>query len=580
MKFPEVWDLERIYSGGSNSLPFQKSLQETKKKIEIFKTLLKEKKFIEGIPLSQEISFSLHEMGSFVECLNAQDVNDTKGSVLTGQMRMLTTIFSNVELELDKALGSLSDQDFSKITQAYPEITFCLEEKRKMAKEKLSFEKEVFINDLAVDGYHGWSELWDARIGEMTFPFQKESLFFGQIENKLADPNRNVRKEGFESIQREFKSSEAVFAQTLNHLGGFRLEVYKKRGWNILKEALDENRMEKSTLDAMWNAIEKRKDSLKKYIEYKSALLGLEKMSWYDLEAPITFSSREITYKEASETVLKQFGSFSPKMASFAKRALEDHWIDAEDRQGKRPGGFCTALPLAKESRIFMTFSKTMTNLFTLAHELGHAFHNEVIFPLPEMAQHPKMGVAETASTMAEMIITQAAIKEETDPKERLFLLDDHLSRATSYLMNIQARFIFETTFYEKRKGGFVSHEELSAMMEKAQKTAYGNSLETYHPLFWAVKMHFFFTDVPFYNFPYTFGYLFSLGIYTHAMDKGDFESSYIALLEDTGRMSVEELAKKHLQTDLSKADFWEQGISVIIKDIDEFLKLSKEVSL
>ena len=236
-------------------------------------------------------------------------------------------------------------------------------------------------------------------------------------------------------------------------------------------------------------------------------------------------------------------------MAAFAKKALENHWIDAENRLGKRPGGFCTALPLAKESRIFMTFSKTMTNLFTLAHELGHAFHNEIVFPLTEMAQDVKMGVAETASTMAEMIVTQAAIKEESDPHQRLFLLDDHLSRAVSYLM-------------------------------KAQKEAYGDSLETYYPLFWAAKMHFFFTDVPFYNFPYTFGYLFSLGIYHYALENGDFESSYLSLLEDTGRMNVEDLAKTHLQTDLSQLQFWDEGLSIIKKDIDEYIKLSKEVSL
>ncbi|QVL57675.1 MAG: M3 family oligoendopeptidase [Simkaniaceae bacterium] len=580
MKFPETWNLDRIYEGGSSSSSFQNCFQTIMETINTLKTLLKDKNLKEVIPLSQEISFSLREMKAFVECLNAQDVNDSDAATLTGQMRTLCTIFSNFELELDESLGSIPDQEFSKLLKTYPEISFHLEEKRKKAKDKLPFEKEAFINDLAIDGYHGWSELWDARIGEMSFAFENEDLSFGQIENKLADPDRKRRKEGFESIQKEFSASANLFSQTLNHLGGFRLEVYKKRGWDLLKEPLDENRMKKETLDAMWKAIGNLQPSLKEYLTCKSALLGIEKMSWYDLEAPITTTSKEISYQTAAETILKQFESFSPKMAAFAKRALENHWIDAEDRLGKRPGGFCVALPLAKESRIFMTFSKTMTNLFTLAHELGHAFHNEIVFPLTEMDQDAKMGVAETASTMAEMIVTMATIKEEKDPRERLFLLDDHLSRAVSYLMNIQARFLFETRFYEKRKREFVSHEELSEIMEEAQKEAYGNSLETYHPHFWAAKMHFFFTDVPFYNFPYTFGYLFSLGIYNHAMKKGDFESSYIALLEDTGRMRVEDLATKHLQTNLSQSQFWDEGLSVIKKDIDEYIKLSKEVIL
>ncbi|MCP5504114.1 MAG: M3 family oligoendopeptidase [Chlamydiales bacterium] len=580
MKFPKTWNLERIYDGGSLSSSFQNCFQETKEKIDSLKILLCKKRLNESLSLSQEISFSLREMNAFVECLNAQDVNDSNASSLTGKMRTLSTEFSNLELEFDQALGSLSHQDFLNLIEIHPDISFHLEEKRKKVKDKLPFEKETFINDLAIDGYHGWSELWDARISEMFFPFHEKRLSFGQIENKLGDPERNIRKEGFETIQKEFKGSEIVFSQILNHLGGFRLEVYKKRGWDLLKEPLDENRMSAETLEAMWTAITNIQASLKEFLSCKSALLGIEKMSWYDLEAPLTTTSKEITYEDAAETILKQFKSFSPKMADFAKKALENHWIDAEDRIGKRPGGFCIGLPLVKESRIFMTFSNTMTNLFTLAHELGHAFHNEILFSLPEMAQDAKMGVAETASTMAETIVTQAAIKEEKDPKERLFLLDDHLSRSISYLMNIQARFLFETRFYEKRKEGFVSHEALSEIMESAQKEAYANSLETYHPLFWAAKMHFFFTDVPFYNFPYTFGYLFSLGIYHYAMEKGDFESSYIALLEDTGRMNVESLAKKHLQMDLSQPKFWDQGLSVIKKDIEEYIKLSKEVLL
>lgn len=580
MKFPKTWNLDRIYEGGSHSASFETSFQKTKGRIDSFKALLQKNNLEEAIALSQDIRFSLREMHAFVECLNAQDVNDSKASSLTGQMRTLSTEFSNLELEFDAALGDLSSQDFENLIDTHPDIAFHLEEKRKSVKDKLPFEKETFINDLAIDGYHGWSELWDARIGEMSFPFQQENLSFGQIENKLGDPDRSRRKEGFESIQKTFQNSQIVFSQILNHLGGFRLEVYKKRGWDLLKEPLDENRMSAETLEAMWTAITHIQPSLKEFLACKSALLGIEKMCWYDLEAPLSTTSKEITYEEAAETILKQFRSFSPKMADFAKRALENHWIDAEDRGGKRPGGFCTALPIAKESRIFMTFSNTMTNLFTLAHELGHAFHNEVLFPLPEMTQDAKMGVAETASTMAETIVTQAAIKEETDLKERLFLLDDHLSRSISYLMNIHTRFLFETRFYEKRKEGFVSHESLSEMMEGAQKEAYGNSLETYHPLFWAAKMHFFFTDVPFYNFPYTFGYLFSLGIYQHALEKGDFESSYIGLLQDTGRMNVEALAKKHLQMDLSQTTFWDQGLSIIKKDIDEYIKLSKEVSL
>ena len=322
MKFPKTWNLESIYEGGSASLSFQKSFQSAKEKIDALRDLLSNKKLKDAISLAQEISFSLREMNAFVECLNAQNVNDSKASALTGQMRLLSTKFSNLELELDNALGSLPNPDFLKLVEPYPDISFLLEEKRKKVKEKLSFEKESFINDFAIDGYHGWSELWDARISEMFFPFQDKQLAFGQIENKLGDPNRSIRKESFESIQKEFKKSEIVFSQILNHLAGFRLEVYKKRGWSLLKDPLDENRMAPKTLDAMWAAIAHIQPSLKEYLSCKSALLGVKKMSWYDLEAPLATASKEVTYEDAAQTILKQFQSFSPKMADFAKKVI------------------------------------------------------------------------------------------------------------------------------------------------------------------------------------------------------------------------------------------------------------------
>lgn len=580
MNFPLTWDLDRVFSGGSTSSFFQEKLKEIGTKTSELETLLSKKSYEKAIPLCEDIQANLKEMEAFVECLVAQNVTDTKALALVGQVRQLSTRYSNSELTLDALLVELSDNAFDQLIKIFPELNFHLNEKRNRAKDKLPPSDEAFINDFAMDGYHSWWEFWQVRIGEMTFPFQGESLSFGQIENKLSDPDRSIRKEGFDSIQETFSDARRGFAQVANHLGGFRLEMYKKRNWPLLKEALDDNRISIKTLDAMWDAISEIRPNLNTYLKCKSDLLGIDQLSWYDLDAPLDTNTKEINYEEACHLIVKQFQTFSPKMGQFATRALENHWIDAEDRKGKAPGGFCTRLPLIKESRIFMTFSNTMTNLFTLAHELGHAFHNEVLFDLTESAQDARMGVAETASTMAEMIVTQAAIQSESNPKERLLLLDDHLSRATAYLMNIYARFLYETQFYEKRKSGFVSDEELSELMEEAQKEAYGNALQTYHPHFWAAKMHFFFTDVPFYNFPYTFGYLFSLGIYKHAKEKEDFETAYISLLQDTGRMNVEDLAQKHLDRDLSTPDFWREALSIIQKDIETFITLSKEVKL
>ncbi len=581
MNFPQVWNLDRIFEGGSRSSSFQKSFQTTQEDIVSLEKLLKNHKIFEAIPLIQALGAKLREMDTFACGLLSQNVDDTRANVLIGQVRTLQTCFSSCSLVFDILLKEMPNDAFKSLLQKHSSITFPLEEKRKRSLEKLSAEEEAFINNLSMDGYHGWSEMWDAIIGEMTFPFQGESLYFGQIENKMSDPSKKVREEAFSAIEQGFTKKQNSISQALNHLSGFRLQVYKKRGWNdFLKEPLDENRQSKSSLIAMWETVKKNQASLIRYFDCKSDLLGIDRLSWVDLDAPLSPSLKEISYQKAARTVLKQFQAFSPKMAAFAHRALKNQWIEAEDRKGKRPGGYCCALPDLKESRIFMTFSKTVTNLYTLAHELGHAFHNEILFSLDEMVQHPTIGLAETASTMAEMIVTQATIQEEKNPKHRLILLDDHLNRATSYLLNIYSRFLFETRFYEKRKKGIVSHEELSILMEEAQKEAYGNTLDRYHPLFWAAKIHFYCTEMPFYNFPYTFGYLFSLGIYNRAVQNPNFESSYISLLKDTGRMSPDTLAKKHLNADLSTHLFWQQGIDIINRGIDEFIKLSKEVTL
>lgn len=576
MKFPMTWDLERIFEGGSQSEAFFKKLKEINEQLNTLEKEILQHAFSKIIPHIQTLALTIKEMGAFVECLLSETMKDTHAGMMRGKFRPTLTRFSNLKTHFDGALGSLADEDFQDLIKTFPSLTFPLTEKRNIAQSKLPPKQEAFINDLAMDGYDGWAELWDASIGEMDF----DGLSFGQIENKLSDSNRIVRKEAFELIEKTFASRAETFAQTLNHIAGFRIQVYKKRGWeSILKEPCMNNRISEKTALMIYQTIESFHKPLGSFLESKADLLGVDCLSWYDLEAPLSKAPRKIDYQTGAEMVLKAFETFSPQMAALSKRALENRWIEAEDRQGKRPGGFCTEMPLTGESRIFMTYSDTITNVFTLAHELGHAFHNAVLQPMEEMVQHPSMGLAETASTMGEMIVTQATIQAEKDPKEKLSLLDDHLSRAISYLMNIHARFSFEKAFYEKRKQGFVTSEDLSKLMEDVQRKAYGDALDTYHPLFWASKGHFYCTDEPFYNFPYTFGYLFSLGIYDFALSSENFEETFIALLEDTGRMSVEDLGKKHLQTDLSTPTFWNRGLKIIEKDIETYNRLKKEMT-
>lgn len=575
MQPQQQWVLDTIFQGGSNSESFARFLETLNGDITRFES---QNRIKDKILLMQNLNERMDEASSFVGCLLAQNVLDTRAELLQSALEDTKAKLCNISNLLDYSLAQLSDTDFRQLLQdkEMQGLAFALVERRLWVKQKLDLNTEALINDLSVDGYHGWGNLYSTIIGQETIEVQKETLSWGQAYNRLSSPERSVRKAVFDSSNLVWKNHQSLYSQVLNHIAGFRLKTYAHRGWDILKEPLHYNRMSKTTLDVMWNTIAENKGIFADYLRCKARLLGLDKLSWYDQEAPLinTGADEVIPYNEAAGFIVEQFAQVSPKMSAYAKRAFSAGWIEAEDRGGKRPGGFCTGFPLNKESRIFMTYSGTNESLFTLAHELGHAFHNHIIYDLPEMARHFPMNLAETASTFAEMVVSEAAFQRETDAVRRMALLNAKLQRSVVFFFNIHARFLFETRFYEERKNGALSTEQLCSLMEEAQKEAYCHELQEYHPFFWASKMHFNITDVPFYNFPYTFGYLFSTAIYHRAKTQSSFEDTYIALLSDTGRMTAEELAKKHLKADLSSKGFWQETIDILKQDARQFLEL------
>jgi pepF/M3 family oligoendopeptidase len=528
----------------------------------------------------QKIDLRLRECEAFIGCLQAQNTQDEKANQLRAEFADLEARFQLFYNQFDAWLCELKEGVFEKLLNL-PEcagVEFVMRERRERAAGKLAKEQEDTITNLEVDGYHAWGDLYPLLVSEVKVAFEGKELSFGQAENRLSEQDRAVRKEIFYGLQKKWKEKGEIFAQVLNHLAGFRLEVYAKRGWDeVLREPLFENRMAKETLDAMWSAVQEYKKPLVEFLKRKADLLGVERLSWYDLETPLFEQKAEkISYGKGAEWIIESFEAIHPPMGEFARRALMDKWIEAEDRAGKRPGGFCTAFPKSRQSRIFMTYSGTIVNLSTLTHELGHAYHTAKVDELPSLAQHYRMNVAETASTFAEQVLSDAMLARAEGEEERLKILSDRIQRSVVFMMNIHARFLFETRFYEERKQKFVSQARLCALMQEAQEEAYCGVLEEWHPYFWAAKMHFYFTGVPFYNFPYTFGYLFSLGIYQRAKREGaPFLERYDALLKESGMMSVEDLAKKHLGVDLAGPEFWRDAASAAVEDVEAFIQLA-----
>lgn len=590
-KYSQVWDLDVIFSGGSSSEQLQTFLTGLDSELRAFQSELdvaadKDVAAWAGyVVRAQEIGMKVREVGAFISCLTSQDTTDEAAKLLTGNVKRLSSLYASSMTSIDEQLLAFDEKQWEQFTkqEEMKAVLFNLNERRQQAKERLSGEQEKLVQKLAVDGYHAWGDFYNTIVGRMKVEIEENGQIntysVGQAANKMNDKNRAARQHAFAQYEKAWEKEAELFANTLNHLAGFRLQTYEARGWdNVLKEPLDINRMKEETLNVMWETIVNNKPDFVVYMQRKAAYLGLERLDMVDITAPLSGNVEEVSFDEAAEMIVEQFASFSPKMASFARMAFEERWIEAESRPGKRPGGFCTSFPIRQQSRIFMTYDGTASNVSTLAHELGHAYHQYVMNDLPQLSQRYAMNVAETASTFAEMIVADAAVKQAQTKEAKIQLLDDKLNRSIAFFMNIHARFLFETRFYEERKKGLVSVQRLNELMLEAQKEAYCGELATYSPHFWASKLHFHITGVPFYNFPYTFGYLFSMGIYAQAAEEGTaFEDKYIALLRDTGRMEVEQLAQKHLRVDLTKPEFWQKAIDLVKADIDEFIKLAEQ---
>lgn len=599
MNYQNTWDMDSVFPGGSNSTKFYEKLHRLTDDLADLDELVRNWQAKEDAPefetfrkilnTREKLSKGIGESRTFMSGLASADINDQKARINLNTLSHLSKDLNNIFIILQKKIADISDSDFEKLInrEAFKQSAFPLTEIRKKAQRLLSTKEEELLNNLSIDGFQAWGNMYNELVAsiEVSFEEDDEIKYYsaGQAENKMtAEENKEKRDEMLTIWEETWEEKADLFSNTLNHLAGFRLADYEAHGIDdFMTPPLEYNRMENETLEAMWDTISENKGKIVEYFDRKAALLDIDKLSWLDVTASINlgdYKEKDYSFSEAANFIIEHFKPSSPKMADLAQRAFSESWIEAEDRAGKRPGGYCANLPESEESRIFMTFSGSSDNVATLAHELGHAFHSSVLRDLPLLNQSYAMNVAETASTFAELVVSDATIKNASSTEEKINLLDQKISQSATMMMNIHARYLFEKSFYKERSEGIVSTERLSELMLEAQKEAYEESLETYHPMFWAAKLHFYSTGVPFYNFPYTFGYFFSLGIYNRALNSdSDFEDDYIALLRDTASMSTEDLAKKHLDVDLREKDFWQNAMQQVHKDVDYFLELTEE---
>jgi oligoendopeptidase F len=586
------WDLDSIFKGGSSSTEFAEfrrkvegelgSLEEQIAKLprELTKEVFPEwTKFVLDLQTTSE---NVGLVMSFSICLISQDVSDQKAQTFSAAGDSYNSRIKKVESSFESIASRQADdiwQEFLTLPKI-SEISFLVDEIRTIAKTKMKPELESLAIELSVNGYHAWNRIYDKMAGDIFVEFEhegeKKKLSLGQLVSKFSDPDRDVRKQAFEKMTDAWKSRAELAAMMLNSQAGFRLGLYKNRGWDsVVFEPLQMQRMSSESLDAMWRVVSSEKHRLSKYIKAKSRYLGIEKNCWYDQLAPCGKSDKKITFDEAGKFIVENLRPVSKSLSDFCKMALDKRWIEAEDRPGKAAGGYCTGMGNYRQTRIFMTYGETYDGVATLAHELGHSYHTWVLKDKPFFATRYTLPVGEMASTFNELVVVDAAIDASEDRDSKLAFLDQKLQNAYVFICNIHARYLFDKAFYEARKEGVVDADSLNTMMIDAQREGFGGLLDEYHPHFWCSKLHFYLTDTPFYNYPYTVGYLLSVGLYDLAKREGaNFEEKYVKLLEDTGCMTVDGLVKNHFGYDLSEETFWKNSIDRAFGWIDEFTSL------
>ncbi|MYL32428.1 M3 family oligoendopeptidase [Pontibacillus yanchengensis] len=596
--YKDAWDLNRIFDGKSNSENLHNHISLIEKKVNDFNKIIdafcipKQKEDANVIQNlmkhMNDIRLKLSHTSSFITCLLAEDPKDQGASVIQERIAKISAQYDEVLHKLQTTLSYIQASVWDELlaTDRLKPYQFILREWRDRKNNRLTEEEEKIISSLEVDGYHGWRKVYQTLVRSLRVRLEVNGevndLSIGQAMNLRSHEDGDVRKNSYKALERAWTSQEDILSSILNHIGGFRLQVYKKRGvTNILEEPLRHNRLSEQTLHTMWEVVCDHKKPFSAYLKRKATLLEKNSMHAYDFWAPINRSNQTMDYQEGVDFILQHFGEFGAELERFSRQAIQNHWVDAEDRLTKSSTAFCAGFPLTGESRVFMNYGGKITDVLTLAHELGHAFHNHAMASVEGVNKQYPMCVAETASTFAEMVVLDAALERADTKEEQLFLLDEKIKRSVMNFMNIHSRFLFEVRFYQERAKGIVSATRLNELMQEAIDEAYTGSLEDAPQHAWAFTPHFYITTVPFYNFPYTFGYLFAQSMYAKGKTERDkFEENYMALLRDSGCMSVEDLAMKHLGRDIQDRSFWEEGMSLCIKDVEKFLELTSSMEM
>lgn len=397
-----------------------------------------------------------------------------------------------------------------------------------------------------------------------------------KIRGYAYDTNSETRKTAFEAELQGWKTNEIPLATAMNSIKGEATHLANKRGWpEQLDVTLHHCNMDRASLDAMLEAAKDSFPDWRRYLKAKAKLMGhTNGLPFHDLFAPIG-ADTSWTWQQAESFVEEGFRAYSDKLGDFAKMSYQENWHDAFPRPGKRDGAFCSSVTPGV-SRMLHNFKESVNGAMTLAHELGHAYHNLCLENRTNIQKRTPMTLAETASIFCETIIKRKAIAESSGDA-KLAILEASLQGGCQVTVDITSRYLFESAVIAKRKERALTPDELCNLMRQAQIDTYGDGLdpEKLHPYMWAAKPHYYSTFA-FYNFPYMFGLLFALGLYRIYQESPDgFHECYDSLLSRTGMAMASDLTQE-FGIDITQKSFWAGSLAVLREDIDEFCRLAE----
>jgi pepF/M3 family oligoendopeptidase len=580
------WNLESLFIGGVEGDAFARARTEAEAALAALDGL--ELPPLEHDPgawvaiLRQFLSIELdiQQIQAFAGCVWSTDAGSTEARLAEGACRELYGRWQTALVAVDASLDAASDATFAAFIERpdATEMAPWLRNRRALRHLRLDPPRQRLMRQLNREALHGWGGLYTQLSGRLTAtvetPAGPTTLGVAQLNGLLSSPDEPTRRAAHEAGQRAWGEVTDLCATALTHITGARQTHLDEVQADELEPTLTRNRLTRATLEAMLEAVQRARPTIVRYLHAKARLLNKPQLDWWDMSAPLPVTAgASVRWSDAVAQVDSAFRAFDPSMADFARRAVDSGWVEAEARGNKRQGAYCTGLPHAGESRVFMTWGGTQRTAMTLAHELGHAWHNEVLLGQPPARRKITSATAETASTFAEALYRDAAIEAAPSAEIRRVMIDQQLLAGANMLMNLPARFEFERELYTLRRRGQLDPAELCEVMVQCQRVAHGDALQSWNPTFWASKLHYYISGFSFYNWPYTFGYLFSSAVHARAVAEGPaFAPSVRALLADMGHATTEDVVRNTLGEDITDVAFWTRATAPLLAKIEEFV--------